>query len=90
MPDPLATISKMVEFVANPGAVFYSTLTQPADFHQRGMAWWYIGPRNGHISIFTREALTAAWAKFGFKNASLNDGTHIAFRTMPAAWGMAV
>jgi hypothetical protein len=90
LPNPIAAIGKMAELVADPGAVFYSTLTQPADFHQKGMAWWYIGPRNGHVSIFTRQALTAAWAKFGFKNASLNDGMHLAFRNMPETWQMAV
>lgn len=90
LPDPLDGIAKMVEFVADPGAVFYSTLTQPNDFDQKGISWWYVGPRNGHVSIFTRQALAAAWAKFGFKTASLNDGTHISFRTLPDAWGINV
>jgi Methyltransferase domain len=88
LPDPIAGIGKIAELVADPGAVFYSTLTQPQDFHQQGMSWWYVGPRNGHVSIFTRQALIAAWTKFGFKTAALNDGTHLAFRTLPEAWGL--
>lgn len=90
LPDPLDGIGKIVEFVADPGAVFYSTLTQPSDFDQKGLSWWYVGPRNGHVSIFTRQALAAAWAKFGFKTASLNDGTHLSFRTLPDTWRMAI
>jgi len=90
LPDPLDGIAKIVEFVAEPGAVFYSTLTQPGDFDHKGMSWWYVGPRNGHVSIFTKQALAAAWAKFGFKTASLNDGIHLSFRTLPDAWRMAV
>jgi SAM-dependent methyltransferase len=89
LPDPLAGIAQIAECVAEPGAVFYTTLTQPVDFDRYGLSWWYVGPRNGHISIFTKQALTAAWATLGFKNASLNDGVHMAFRTLPAGWQMA-
>ncbi len=86
LPDPIAGIGKIAEFVADPGAVFYTTLTQSGDFPQKGVAWWYVGPRNGHVSIFTRQALAAAWGKFGFKTASLSDVLHLAFRTLPDAW----
>jgi SAM-dependent methyltransferase len=88
LPDPLAGIARIAECVAEPGAVFYSTLTQPADFDRHGMLWWYIAPRNGHVSIFTKQALALAWARHGFKTAALNDGTHLAFRTLPKSWGM--
>jgi 2-polyprenyl-6-hydroxyphenyl methylase/3-demethylubiquinone-9 3-methyltransferase len=88
LPDPMAGIARIAEYVAEPGAVFYSTLTQPADFDHRGLSWWYVGPRNGHISIFTKQALQEAWARYGFKNASLNDDIHMAFRTLPPTWQM--
>jgi 2-polyprenyl-6-hydroxyphenyl methylase/3-demethylubiquinone-9 3-methyltransferase len=89
MPDPVAGIGKIIECLAEPGAVFYSTMTQPADFDRLGMSWWYVGPRNGHVSIFTRHALTLAWARHGYRNASLTDGTHLAFRELPQHWGLA-
>lgn len=88
MPDPLDGIGKIVEFVSDPGAVLYSTLTQPDDIQNSGVAWWYIGPRNGHVSIFTKQALIAAWDKYGFKSASLSAGVHVAFRNLPPSWGM--
>jgi hypothetical protein len=90
LPDPIDGIGKIVEFVGDPGAVLYSTLIQPVDFHERGMSWWYVGPRNGHISIFTKEALAAAWGKYGFRTASFNDNLHLAFRTLPESWRMKV
>jgi hypothetical protein len=90
LPNPVAGIASIVDCVAEPGAVFYSTLTQPADFDRQGVSWWYVGPRNGHISIFTKQALALAWARHGFKTAALSDGIHIAFRTMPQSWGMRV
>ncbi|HET7887518.1 MAG TPA: class I SAM-dependent methyltransferase [Bradyrhizobium sp.] len=90
LPDPIAGIGKMVEFVADPGAVLYTTLVQPDDLPKTGMSWWYIGPRNGHVSIFTRQALAAAWGKYGFKTASFSELLHIAFRTLPENWRMKV
>jgi 2-polyprenyl-6-hydroxyphenyl methylase/3-demethylubiquinone-9 3-methyltransferase len=88
LPDPVDGIGRIVDFVGDPAAVLYSTLTQPDDIGNGGVAWWYVGPRNGHISIFTRQALAAAWDKYGFKSASLNAGLHLAFRNLPANWGL--
>lgn len=88
VPDPLATIGAIAACLAEPGGVFYSTLTQPDDFDTQGMGWWYVGPRNGHISIYTKHALALAWNKFGFKTAPLNSGTHLAFKTLPPEWGL--
>jgi len=90
LPDPLAGIGAIAECVAEPGAVLYTTMTQPDDFDRMGMSWWYVGPRNGHISIFSKHALATAWGRFGFQTASLSAGTHLAFRTLPASWGLPV
>ena len=88
LPDPIAGIADIIECLAEPGAVFYSTLTQPADFDKYGVSWWYVGPRNGHISIFSKQSLAQAWGRHGYKNASLNDGVHLAFRELPKHWGL--
>jgi 2-polyprenyl-6-hydroxyphenyl methylase/3-demethylubiquinone-9 3-methyltransferase len=88
LPNPLDGIAKIVECVAEPGAVFYSTLTQPDDFDNHGLSWWYVGPRNGHISIFTKQALAVAWGNYGFRTAPLSQGVHLAFRTLPSNWGL--
>jgi SAM-dependent methyltransferase len=86
LPDPVGSVAKLIGCVAEPGAVLYSTLTLPDDFEQRGMSWWYIGPRNGHVSIFSKQALAMLWARYGYRNVSFNAGTHMAFRTLPAGW----
>ncbi len=52
------------------------------------MSWWFVGPRSGNISIFSKEALALAWARHGYRTVSFNPGTHIAFRTLPKAWGL--
>ena len=90
VPDTLATIGRIIECAAEPGAVFYSTLTQPADFDRHGLSWWYVGPRNGHISIFTKQALTTAWGHYGYKTAALSNNIHLAFRTIPPHWELTI
>lgn len=83
MPDPLGGIGQIAEKLADPGLVLFSTLLQPADIARRGMAWWYIGPRNGHVSLFSRDALEKAWRQHGCHVISFDDNLHIAFRTLP-------
>jgi hypothetical protein len=82
-PDPAGTIAKILECVAEPGLVMYTTLIQPEDFAKRGLNWWYVGPRNGHVSIFSKRALQIAWGRHGYKAVSLADNIHFAFRTLP-------
>jgi hypothetical protein len=83
VPDPLRTIDNIVEYVAEPGIVYFTTLLQQPDFDQEGMNWWYVRRRNGHISIFSKQALTVAWARHGYKIGSLKDQLHFAYRTLP-------
>lgn len=83
LPDPKRGTAAIASQVAEPGIVVFSTLVQPADFDRQKMNWWYVGPRNGHISLFSRQALAALWQAHGFTIGSFNDNLHIAFRTMP-------
>jgi SAM-dependent methyltransferase len=84
LPDPAAAISSIIEYLADPGLVLFSTLVQPADFDTLGVNWWYVGPRNGHISIFSRKALEIAWARHRCRFGFFNDHMHVAFRTLPS------
>jgi 2-polyprenyl-6-hydroxyphenyl methylase/3-demethylubiquinone-9 3-methyltransferase len=84
MPDPMAGIAAILASLADPGLVLFSTLLQPQDFDKLGLNWWYVGPRNGHVSMFSRNALALAWRHQGYQTASFNDNLHLAFRTVPA------
>jgi hypothetical protein len=83
MPEPMAGITSILASLAEPGLVLFSTLLQPQDFEKTGLNWWYVGPRNGHVSIFSRDALMLAWKHHGCRIASFDDNVHIAFRTIP-------
>jgi 2-polyprenyl-6-hydroxyphenyl methylase/3-demethylubiquinone-9 3-methyltransferase len=55
--DPRAAMADMQTLLAPGGCVIFSQSVQPADIQAIRGAWWYIAPRNGHISTFTVETL---------------------------------
>jgi len=81
-PDKI--LAEMVSLLKTEGAIMFSTLLQPSDFAQMGLNWWYVGPRNGHISIHSRDSLIRLFQKEGMQTASFSDAFHIAFRQVPA------
>ena len=83
---PTAGAADIAALLKPDGLLFFSTLVQPADFDKQRLNWWYVGPRNGHISIFTKQALAAAWGRCGYKTVSYNDNIHMAFRSLPKSW----
>jgi hypothetical protein len=84
LPQPRETISDIASFADDQVLVIFSTLLQPADIESRGLAWWYVGPRNGHITFYTPQALAGLWAFKGFRYQALNVGLHAADRNIPA------
>ncbi|MBL8553813.1 MAG: class I SAM-dependent methyltransferase [Phenylobacterium sp.] len=80
MPDPVGGAEDIASLLTDDGAAVIGTVTQPADFASFGLGWWYVGPRNGHVTLYSRQALARLWGRFGFALASFNDSTHIAFR----------
>jgi 2-polyprenyl-6-hydroxyphenyl methylase/3-demethylubiquinone-9 3-methyltransferase len=81
--DPAKTIGEMNALLADPGVIVFSTLLQPADITTQGLNWWYAGPRNGHVSLHSRNSLLALLKPFGLQLGSFNDGTHVLFRHIP-------
>jgi Methyltransferase domain len=84
MPDPMAHIGALLANLTEPGLILFSTMLLPKDFDKQGLNWWYVGPRNGHVSIFSRDALAIAWRRHGCHTLSFNDLLHVAFRKLPA------
>lgn len=80
---PQRTAADLASLLTEKGLILFSTLVQPEDFDRVGLGWWYVGPRNGHISIFSREALRLLFLRNGLRVASLSDGFHMAFQAVP-------
>lgn len=82
-PDPRGTFAQLASRLDPDGLIVYSTLVQPPDILKLGVGWWYLAPRNGHVSLFTRPALAAVATPLGLKCASFDDGIHTMFRRLP-------
>lgn len=83
LPDPAATIASILQFAAEPGIIFFTTTLQPADIEKQRLNWWYAAPRNGHVSLFSQDALKRAWGRHGYRVATIAANFHFAFRTLP-------
>ena len=81
--DPARIFADMDEFLTDPGLILFSTLVQPDDIDRQGLNWWYAGPRNAHVSLYTTESLASVVRPLGFNLGSFSESYHILFREMP-------
>lgn len=80
---PSRVLAEMSQLLTDPGLIIFSTLLQPLDMSHQGLSWWYAGPRNGHVSLFSRASLEALAHPLGLTVRSFNEGLHVAFRSIP-------
>jgi hypothetical protein len=83
VPDPIATIRDIAKRLKPESLLLFSTLLQPADFAEVGLDWWYVGPRNGHISLHSGNSLALLLKQCGLTLASASQGVHIGFSKLP-------
>lgn len=76
--DPRRLVSDLRRMLNPAGAIVFSTLLQPPDIAEQGARWWYIGPRNGHVSVFTGKSLRDGFAREGLDVLHGSNGMHVA------------
>jgi len=77
-----STTREILGLLAPDGVVVFSALTADhLPYHDVG--YWYIAPRNGHITIYSRKALKTLFALFGYKVHHFNDNVHKAYKELP-------
>lgn len=82
--NPKQTVEDLVSFVdADSGMIFFTTECIPEDIDTLRMGWWYVAPRVGHVSFYTRDALKRLFDPYGFKLVHVENHTHLAFRRFP-------
>jgi 2-polyprenyl-3-methyl-5-hydroxy-6-metoxy-1,4-benzoquinol methylase len=63
--DPLATMEDMRGLLAEDGAIILGQSVQPADINKIRANWWYIAPRNGHVSFFAENTFVEIADRLG-------------------------
>ncbi len=82
-PTPRETLAEMTSLLTPDGIVLFTTMLQGAEFDAQGMRWWYVGPRNGHVSLYSRAALAHLAERQDFRFGSFDDNSHVLFRQVP-------
>lgn len=65
--DPSGTLDDILKFLNPGGIVILSQIMQPKDIKVIRGHWWYLGPRNGHVSTYTTMALAQLAAQKGYQ-----------------------
>jgi SAM-dependent methyltransferase len=82
-PDPVATCAEALACLRPQGVLLFTTLTVDK-LPPRAAQFWYIAPRNGHVTIHTRQSLARLFARFGYQLHHFSDVLHVAMREVPA------
>jgi 2-polyprenyl-6-hydroxyphenyl methylase/3-demethylubiquinone-9 3-methyltransferase len=81
--DPKVIVQTVTNLVNENGAVFFFNPHSAKNILLDRLDWWYIRPRNGHVSIYTNKSLQHLWSVHGLDLYHPNEGIHIAIRGNP-------
>lgn len=85
VPDPRKPLDDLAKMLDDDGLLFFSTeLSDGRVQRHRRIDGWYVSPRNGHISIYSRESLRRLAERAGFRCFTLLDSLHVFWRNTPA------
>jgi len=82
--SPMETLRTMSSLLKPQGIVLFSTLLQPKEIHSIRLNWWYVAPRNGHLSLFSAVALEHAWQKIGYNVRKSKGHLMMAWQDFPS------
>jgi hypothetical protein len=80
MPFPRVFVDDWSASLSDSGCVIFSTKLQPNDIDIIRGDWWYIAPRNGHVSLFSDQSLRKLCSVAGLQFESLTEDWHIAYK----------
>ncbi len=82
--DVKGLMSNLNTLLAPNGIILFSTLLTDGNIQKnRRIDWWYASPRNGHISLFSRESLSILAQQYSLNFGSFSAGFHILFTELP-------
>jgi 2-polyprenyl-3-methyl-5-hydroxy-6-metoxy-1,4-benzoquinol methylase len=81
-PTPKLSTEEALLFLKPEGVFLFSTLTEEGSW-PRPLNFWYIAPRNGHVTIYTKRSLKKLFSQYGYQLLHFSDLTHMAYKIMP-------
>lgn len=84
-PEPHRLLDNLQQHLAEPGLVLFSTLLHDGHIAPgKPLDWWYAAPRNGHVSLYSRDSLRRLAQAHGLHCISLSPDLHAFWRVLPA------
>ncbi len=83
-PDPHAMMRQLTSAAHEGTFIYFSTFVhdKAVRLNER-INWWYVGPRNGHVGVFSRHSLGLLGDRFGYRHGSFTDYQHCYCREPP-------
>ncbi|WP_429436230.1 class I SAM-dependent methyltransferase [Paraburkholderia sp. GAS33] len=81
-PTPFETLSESTSFLKDDGVMFFSTFVVDT-LPPRSAHFWYIAPRNGHVTIYTQRSLDILAERCRMRMHHINASHHLAYRSIP-------
>jgi 2-polyprenyl-6-hydroxyphenyl methylase/3-demethylubiquinone-9 3-methyltransferase len=69
-PDPAGTFQDMASLRRDDGLIVATTLFVPSDLNAPVLNWWYVAPRNGHVTIHSEKSLRLLASRANLKMLS--------------------
>lgn len=86
--DPHKIMQDLHHLLSKKGVIIFSTsLSDGHIVEKKRLDWWYVAPRNGHISLFSRNSLFWLAKAYGFNMASFQhspDSLHMFYTEAPS------
>lgn len=85
VPDVNALMDNITSLMEDQCVVIFSTLLNDGQIQPHGrLSWWYASPRNGHISLFSKQSMVLLAERRGLQFGSFDHTTHCLFNRLPA------
>ena len=84
VPDVRRLVADIASLLAPEGLVLFSTLISDGRLKMGSrIDWWYASPRNGHVSLFSKDSLATLGASEGFTYGSFTENVHAFWKKVP-------
>ena len=77
-PTPKETLLDMHQWLKPTGQILITTLANDIMQEKRDPTYWYLAPRNGHVSMFSNKSIELLFSEVGMKVQHLAWNTHLA------------
>lgn len=84
VPDVNLLMKNLTKLMTSDCLVLFSTLVSDGNIKANNrINWWYASPRNGHISLFSKQSLIHLGSRYALNFGSFTDGFHCYWNKVP-------